>query len=126
MTKVEITKKDGTRIVIEGSEKEVKHIIDYVSTQTIPSKHSKDQNISAERKLKRSSGSALSISDQIDELKEDGFFDGPKGLADVKKALAERGMIYSITTLSGKLIEKVRKRDLGRIKENKKWMYVKR
>lgn len=123
MVKAEITKSDGTKIIIDGSEEEVKRILSYENKIVVPEKR---QAIKNENKKQLKSSGKLSISDQIEELKEEGFFDQPKGLIEIKNVLSEKGMIYAITTLSGKVIEKVRKRELGRIKEENKWKYVKR
>ena len=122
MVKTEITKNDGTKIVIEGSEEEVKKMIDYVTH----SSNQKPTPLKKEKSKKTNSTSKVSIADQIEELKIEGFFDEPKSIGEIKSALSEKGMIYPITTLSGKLIEKVRRRELGRVKEDKKWRYVKR
>ena len=40
--------------------------------------------------------------------------------------LEEKGRIYEITTLSTQVIRQVRKRNLGRIKQENKWKYVQR
>jgi hypothetical protein len=122
MVKAEITKKDGTHITVEGSEEEVTKIISSISESPLPEPHPAKR----EKEKKVNSSSKLSISDMIDELKEEGFFNKPQGLLDLKSALEQRGHIYPVTTLSGKVVEKVRKRELGRIKEDKKWKYVKR
>jgi len=122
MVKAEISKGDGTKIIVEGSEEVVKRLLDYVSCN--------DDNGSPEDEVEKHKddrvNSEVSISDQIDELKEEGFFDEPKTMLDIKNVLAERGMIYPLTTISGKLIGKVRKRQLGRNREEKRWKYVRR
>jgi hypothetical protein len=58
-------------------------------------------------------------------LKEDGFFDKRKGLAEISKALEEKGYIYPVTTLSGVMLGLVQKRLLGRRKVEGRWVYGK-
>ena len=64
-------------------------------------------------------------SDLVVELKEDRFFDKPKGLAEISKALEEKGFIYPVTTLSGVVLGLVQKRLLGRKKLEGRWVYGK-
>jgi hypothetical protein len=85
--------------------------------------------LSKAQKLKNNNVSKIgkmSIGDMILELREEGFFDKPKSLVEIKNALEEKGRIYETTTLSAQVIRQIRKRILGRIKQDKKWMYVKR
>ena len=119
VVKAEIKKKDGTHIVIEGSEGEVKRLIDLISEDK-PVKTQKRKESKETKKGK------MSIGDMILELREEGFFKSPKSLIEIKNALAEKGEIYEATTLSAQVIRQIRKRNLGRIKQDKKWMYVKR
>lgn len=119
MVKAEIKKKDGTHIVIDGSEEEVKRLLDSIHED----KSAKILKAVNNRKTKTKK---LSIGDMILELREEGFFDKPKSLVEIKNALAERGGIYEVTTLSAQVVRQIRKRSLGRIKQEKKWMYVKR
>lgn len=118
MVKAEIKKKDGTHIVIEGSEEEVKRLLDLIhEDKPVKNKKTKDNEIKKGK---------LSIGDVILELREEGFFAKPKSLVEIKNALSEKGRIYDVTTLSTQVIRQVRKRNLGRLKQDKKWMYVKR
>ena len=119
MVKAEFKKKDGTHIIIDGSEEEVKRLLSLVYEEK-PSKATKAKN-DKEAKLGK-----MSIGDVLLELKDEGFFDTPRSLVEIKNALAEKGRIYEVTTLSTQVIRQIRKRNLGRIKQDKKWMYVKR
>ncbi len=119
MVKAEIKKKDGTHIVIDGSEEEVKRLLNLMHDDK-PTKPQKT------KESKETKTGKMSIGDMILELKEEGFFDKPKSLVEIKNALAERGGIYEASTLSAQVIRQIRKRNLGRIKQEKKWMYVKR
>lgn len=119
MVKATIKRKDGTSIVIEGSEDEVNRVISLVDggrpARALKPKENKDAIIGK-----------MSIGDMILELKDEKFFDKPRSLVEIKNALSEKGGIYAITTLSAPVIRLVRKRNLGRVRQNKKWMYVKR
>lgn len=118
MVKAEIKKKDGTHIVIDGSEVEVKRLLNLL--------HGETPTIPKTKEKKESPLEKMSIGDMILELREEGFFDKPKSLVEIKNALAEKGRIYEASTLSAQVIRQVRKRNIGRIKQDKKWMYVKR
>jgi predicted transcriptional regulator len=58
------------------------------------------------------------------ELVEGGFFKRPKGLRAIKDALEDQGHFYPVTTLSPTLLRLVKKKELRRIKEGKRWSYV--
>ena len=119
MVKAQIKKKDGTHIVIEGSEGEVKRLLNLIhEDKPVKTQKTKDN--------KETKTEKMSIGDMILELREEGFFARPKSLVEIKNALAAKGGIYKVTTLSAQMIRQARKRNLGRIKQNKKWMYVKK
>lgn len=119
MVKAEVRKTDGTRIVIDGSEEEVKRLLNLVNGQS----QTKDFRSKEKKKVRLEK---MSIGDMILELKEEGFLDKPKSLIEIKNALEEKGRIYEVTTLSTQVIRQVRKRNIGRVKKDKKWMYVRR
>ena len=117
MVKAKINMKNGTRVTLEGSENELKKILNALSIDSIDGVRKKE---TTRRRRK------LTISDGILEMKEEGFFDIPRSLVEIKGALSEKGMIYEITTLSTQVLRQVRKRNLGRVKDGKRWKYVKR
>jgi len=117
MAKAKIKSKNGTQIYIEGSPEEVSKII---------SDFKKHEERFAKIKAMKKTRSRITATDFILNLCEEGFFDKPKTIIDIKDKLAENGLIYPITTLSGVLIGLIRKRELGRIKKEKMWGYVKR
>ncbi|MBI3055426.1 MAG: hypothetical protein HYY77_15520, partial [Betaproteobacteria bacterium] len=53
-----------------------------------------------------------------------GFFKKPKDLGAVKIALEEMGHRYPVTTLSPVLLRLIRKRQLRRMREQKRWVYT--
>jgi hypothetical protein len=127
MAKATITNDKGLKIVVEGSKEEVQEIIEQMSGGA---EHSKGGGRASAKAAKRPSARAgkriPSATDAILELNEEGFFDKPKGLADIKQKLADQGMIYPVTTLSGVVLPLVRRRQLGRVKQKGRWTYVSR
>lgn len=119
MAKANIDLPDGTKITIDGSVEEVAKIIGLVQGN-------EKKVTSSKRKSLPTKTSKKGIKDYILDLKEEGFFKERKSIADVKDALESRGQIYAVTSLSGPLLDLVRNKDLGRVKEDQKWMYVHR
>ncbi len=116
MAKANIDLPDGTKIVIEGSVDEVAKIVSLVQgTIDQPS-----QRVSPTKKTKRGA------KDYIRDLKREDFFKQKRSLSEVQKALEARGHIYAVTSLSGLMLELVRSNELGRMKEDRMWMYVHR
>jgi hypothetical protein len=62
----------------------------------------------------------------FEDLKSQGFFDEPRSIKDIVSKLSESGYHYASTSLTETLQRSVRKGFLGRIKKDKKWVYVKR
>jgi DNA invertase Pin-like site-specific DNA recombinase len=123
MTKATIKSKSGAVVTIEGSEKEVASVLATLERATIVERTkglmTKTQAAKKERK-KRATASDLVIG-----LKEDGFFDRPKGLMEISKALEEGGYLYPVTTLSGVMLGLVQKKLVGRKKIEGRWVYGK-
>jgi hypothetical protein len=119
MAKANIDLPDGTKILIEGSVEEVAKIVSLV--QGTPSQPSAPKAEAVPAKKTKHG-----IKDYVLELKAEGFFKDKRALPDVQKALEARGHIYAMTSLSGPMLELVRSKELGRVKENRKWMYVHR
>ncbi|MGA2916862.1 MAG: hypothetical protein ABSE89_12630 [Sedimentisphaerales bacterium] len=120
MAKAKITTNAGTIITIDGTASEIKEIISVVK-QREDSHHKK-----AKSKEQREGKKTNTATDVILSFRESGYFNKPKKLLEIKSALEEQGMIYPVTSLSPILLKLVRKRLLGRIKEDNTWSYVKR
>jgi hypothetical protein len=110
----------GTSIAIEGSADEIEDIIQRIEGGAKGSSRVKKsrETSSAER--------ATGTKEYVLELRETGLFEKPLGLGDVKKALEAEGHIVPVTTLSGVMLNLVKRRELRRLKDGKAWMYVKR
>lgn len=118
MAKASIITKAGTKIQLEGSPEEIARVLDNIRR--------KEEVASRPIHKARTIKTPATATDGILALREGGFFDKPRNLIQIKQALEEQGMIYPVTSLSGRVLVFVRKRLLGRIKQNKIWHYVKR
>lgn len=123
MAKATIKSKSGAIIKVEGTEDEVTNIL--ARFETFASVHKakeakKKQVIEQKSQRKRAAAGDLVLS-----IKEDGFFDKPKGLGEIARALEEKGYLYPTTTLSGVVLGLVQKKFLGRKKKDGKWVYGK-
>lgn len=122
MAKAQWTSKSGTKVIIEGTTDEVANLLGRLdgvapraATTSPPAQRVKH---SRARKVLTSPAGLIS------ELAETGFFATPKELNAIKVTLEEQGHFYPITTLSPTLLRLVRKRQLRRIKEKGRWVYV--
>ncbi len=112
MAKAVIKRPDGTRVDVEGTPQEIAKIIQNVEDKGKNSQKEKKQNGSA--------------TDYVLQLREEGFFDKPKSLVEIKDKLEEIGVFYPVTSLSGVVLGLTKKRMLGRMEIDKHWKYVKR
>jgi len=67
-----------------------------------------------------------SITDHLEILKAEGFFDQPKFVKEIVKRLGQKGYHYRPESLTRSLQYTVRKGILGRVKKEGKWAYCKR
>ncbi len=121
MVKANIEMPDGTKIFLEGDETEVSRIMTFLSTGK---KYTEIISKMDNKKLKTKS--KLGITDYLRELKEEGYFDQPKTIVEIKNELATRAIIYPVTSIQPTLTRLIKKRELGRVKQDSKWVYVKR
>lgn len=121
MPKAVFTTEDGTKISIEGTPEEVRDLLTRLRPTGKQIKAGKGRNAS-----RNSKKTGPSMPDSIIELKVEGFFNKPKGLADIKEKLASLGRIYPVTSISGTVLSLVKRRELGRVKEKGRWCYVAR
>ncbi|SRR6266851_1429690 len=123
MPKVHITTKNGTKLTIEGTADEVAAMVARfeggVSIGGSTPRRKRDSSPSAPRS--RSKAGPLGL---ISELIDGGYFKKPKELSAIKMTLEEHGHFYPVTTLSPVMLRLVRKRQLRRIKDKKRWLYV--
>lgn len=134
MAKAKITTDSGATVELEGSPEEIAKIMGlYNKTELV--KQAVDSNVaepekisSANRKFSKMKTANPTMTDSIKELIVNGFFDKPRGLADIKNKLEEYGVFIAITSLSERALFLTKKRDLRRIKDSKtsRWCYVKK
>ena len=126
MPRAEISLSTGAKVVIEGSEEEVRFLLDVYG--------GREGKREASMVSPRGVGTARATSRKpargpiayIRQLKEEGFFNTKRPLKAIQEKLAERGRIYAQPNLSPALIRLVGNRELGRFKEKGAWVYVTR
>ena len=123
MAKATIKSRTGAVITVEGSEGEVSSIL---SVFERASGVSRAKEITTKvHARKKNDKKRMAASDLIITMKEEGFFEKPKTLGDISKALEEQGYLYPITSLSGVVLGLVQMRALRRKKIGGKWAYGK-
>lgn len=121
MAKAHLKTKSGATVVIEGTPAEVASLMKQLEGE--PSTANGRGRRQARRKTPDAPGKATPIN-LIGTLIDSGFFRKPKDLASVKAALEELGHHYPITSLSPTLLRLVRKRQLRRLRDKKRWTYT--
>jgi hypothetical protein len=117
MAKAHVTTKGGATITIEGTPEEVATLVARLES-------------GAQRFRKRAAGSKqksklrATPTGLLVDLIDGGFFKKAKKLSAIRLALEEQGHYYPVTTLSPILLRFIRKRELRRIKDQKRWLYV--
>lgn len=115
MAKAQITATDGTTVRLTGTPDEIAEVLKRLRQghTAAPSQRGKKQR-----------SRRIQLVDLIESLLDGDFFRKPKDLAAVKGALEELGHHYPVTTLSGAMLRQVRRRNLRRIKKEKRWFYT--
>ena len=123
MAKVTIKSKSGAVITVEGTNEEISNILTMFEKTSVVGQAK--EAIARAKSVKKEQKKRAGASDLIVEMKEEGFFQKPKTLAEISKALEEKGHIYATTSLSGVMIALVQKRLMGRKKVDGRWVYGK-
>ena len=118
MAKAHITTKAGTKVTIEGTPDEVAKLVGQF--EGAPVRHKKDMQRVTERRSRPKTGPINLLAELIDG----GFFKKPRELSAIRIALEEQGHFYPVTSLSPTVLRLVRKRELRRIKDKSRWLYV--
>jgi hypothetical protein len=119
MAKSQISFPDGTTVKLEGTPDEIRAVIDRGRGKPEARRPGSSSKIRVKTTSQR-----IQLVDLITNLIDGGFFKKPKDLAAVKGALEELGHHYPVTTLSGAMLRQVRKRNLRRLKQDKRWLYT--
>lgn len=117
MPKATVTTRAGSVVLIEGTEDEIAAVVALFEERGGHSGPGVSGRVSRSRPKSTPSGLVM-------QLVSSGFFAEPRELAAVNAALAEQGHLYPVTTLSPLLLRLVRRRELRRVKERGRWMYV--
>jgi len=123
MAKANIETSTGMKISVEGTADEIAAIVAHVKSGD---KVIKSKRPLVEKKQRRSENTSITLVSLILKLKESGFFNKPQKIAQVKEALAQQTHHYPLESISTALIRRVKKGELGRVKDGKIWAYVKR
>jgi len=118
MPKATVTTKAGTVVSIEGTEDEIAAVVTLFERWDGHSPPAEPLG-----RMPRSRAKATP-SGLVTQLLSSGFFCQPRELSAIGAALAEQGHLYPVTTLSPLLLRLVRRKELRRMKENGRWMYV--
>ncbi len=117
MAKAQISFPDGTTVKLEGTPDEISAVVDRGRRTQETGRRSTMVKV-------KTRSQPVQLVDMIVNLIDGGFFKKPKDLAAVKAALEEMGHHYPVTTLSGAMLRQVRKRNLRRLKQDKRWVYT--
>ena len=117
MAKAQITTPQGLHVKIEGTPAEITAVVHDLEQKNA----SKGSTTPRRRKIR---AGRTSLVDLIESLVDGGFFKKPRDLGSIKGTLAEMGHHYPLTTLSPAMLRQVRKKNIRRIREQKRWLYV--
>lgn len=121
MLKAVVNTKSGATVTIEGTQEEVEGLLVWLEG----GKSKLPESSGPSRASRRSESGAKSTPGVLlGDLIDDAFFKQPRGLGEVRAALQEKGHFYPVTTLSPLMLRLVRKKELRRIKDKKRWTYV--
>jgi hypothetical protein len=117
MPKAVYSAPSGATITVEGTQDEVVSVLRLLeATAKSPTETPQDSPI-----LRQGRTTPMGL---LVGMMSRGFFNQPRELGAVKVALEEEGQFYPTTTLSPLMLRLVRRRELRRIKEKGRWMYV--
>lgn len=120
MAKAHITTTNGTKVVLEGTPDEVAAVLNQIDGSG-GGKHAHAAQSDSPVKARGSKPTPVNL---ISSLIDGGFFKKPKDLGAVKVALEEMGHHFPVTSLSPTLLRLIRKRQLRRMREQKRWVYT--
>ncbi len=119
MTRATVKTRSGATVTVEGSPDEVAAVLERLERS-----EPNDTRRPVQPPSKRQNKTRPTPMGLLSELIAEGFFAKPRELGAVGAALREKGHFYPATTLSPVVLRLVRKKELRRIKEKKRWTYV--
>jgi hypothetical protein len=120
MAKAYITR-GSTKITVEGTPKEVAELVEKLGSEATATRGGRVSRGKATKAERVQKATPVNL---IGSLIDGGFFRKPKDLSSIKVALEEMGHFYPITTLSPTLLRLVRRHQLRRIRDQKRWLYT--
>jgi len=127
MPKAKLVLPNGTEVTIDGTTEEVTALLDHYCKVTTGSASAKKQATrpakekKGKTKTKKSSTGPMGL---IRDLVGGNYFKERRTLSAVQKKLEEGGHIYAQTSLSPPLLKLVQNKELRRVKDGKRWVYV--
>ncbi|MBI4243211.1 MAG: hypothetical protein HY606_03895 [Planctomycetes bacterium] len=121
MVKANVITKDGVKISIEGTPKEVADLLAQLKGNKLHFVTDKQQKEGRQGISDKARQSPINL---ILDLIDGGFFNKPRELSAIKNALSEQGYYCPITSLSTTVLRLVRKSQLHRTKDKKRWLYI--
>jgi hypothetical protein len=121
MAKAHLTTQSGSKITIEGTSDEVARLVTLLGEGPRSPRSERGSDKKATKTRDKQKATPINL---VSSLIDAAFFRKPKDLAAVKVALEEMGHYFPVTTLSPVLLRMVRRRQLRRIKEKKRWLYT--
>lgn len=125
MAKAEMVLPTGAKVTIEGTEGEIRALLDRYSSA--PGRRRGHLQTKARGGGANRRSSATSVSGpmgRVAELHSEGFFATKQTLKAVQDKLSEKGYIYSQGSLSPTMVRLTRRKMLRRLKEDGVWAYV--
>ena len=122
MAKANIVLPNGTKVDIEGTTDEIREILNTLG------KTKQDQEVEPSppaAEVPRGKKS-FGLTGLITELKSNGFFKQKRSLKEIQERLESEGYIYPTTSIQPILLNLLKSRVIGRVKEDGAWKYVNR
>ena len=120
MARATISTKSGAVVTIEGNPAEVAALVERLEgTAAAPGRRgAPEKDAGSDAREVASGPTALVL-----RLRDGGFFDKPRTLSDIGRALQEMGYLYPATTLSGVALNLLKRGRLHRKRDAGKWVY---
>lgn len=118
MATASVTLPSGAKVVIEGTQAEVADLLTKLQACS-PHAQQRSEKKTTNASVKREGPMRLLI-----DLIDADFFKTPQELGAVRVALEAQGHFYPTTSLSPLMLRLVRGKQLRRIKNQKRWTYV--
>lgn len=126
MPKANITLPDNTKIIIEGSEAEVRKLLtvysgrDKKGATSVKGKSKKKKSKTVSKKPRKQTNTPTTL---VRKLINEGFFDDKRNINEVQERLRSLGHVLEEEALGSPLLRLTRQRELSREKGADGWVY---